>query len=255
MENAIQLWSDPSKTAEIKKLFAPTLTDTEFQIFMGIGKATKTNPFLKEIWAVKYGGKQASIFIGRDGYRKSAQAHEDYDYHIADAVYSLDKFTVKNGEIEHEYTFPDRGVLVGAYCTVKRKSSSKPSFVYVDLKEYKGSDGSLWSSKPATMIKKVAEAQALRMTFQELFSGTYDESEELEKDEPKEIKVEKEIYTREMMDRDAMTWRQRIIDGHSAESLLKQVEVKYILSDEVREAVQFLTPENVDSVFPAPKTK
>lgn len=37
---------------------------------------------------------------------------------------------------------------------------------------------SLWVTKPETMIKKVAEAQVLRMTFVEEFNGTYDESEE-----------------------------------------------------------------------------
>ncbi len=35
----------------------------------------------------------------------------------------------------------------------------------------------VWVGKPATMIKKVAEAQGLRASFQELFAGTYEESE------------------------------------------------------------------------------
>lgn len=41
---------------------------------------------------------------------------------------------------------------------------------------------SVWAQKPSTMIKKVAEAQVLRMTFQELFAGTYDESEQWDDD-------------------------------------------------------------------------
>ena len=36
---------------------------------------------------------------------------------------------------------------------------------------------SLWKSKPETMIKKVAEAQALRQSFQEVFAGTYSYAE------------------------------------------------------------------------------
>ena len=39
------------------------------------------------------------------------------------------------------------------------------------------------------MIKKVAEAQVLRMTFQDLFAGTYDESEEWETKEDKKEKT------------------------------------------------------------------
>ena len=38
----------------------------------------------------------------------------------------------------------------------------------------------LWDSKPATMIKKVAEAQGLRMAFQSMFAGTYAEDEQWE---------------------------------------------------------------------------
>jgi len=177
---SMALWNEQSSVQEIKKLYAPNLNENEFKIFLNIGKSTGLNPFLREIWAVKYGQNPASIFIGRDGYRKSAQSDEDYDYHVADAVYSKDEFKVEDGIAKHNYSLSDRGVLVGAYCAVKRKSSSKPNFVYVELKEYTTGQ-SLWAKKPATMIKKVAEAQGLRMTFQELFAGTYEESENWQK--------------------------------------------------------------------------
>jgi hypothetical protein len=52
---------------------------------------------------------------------------------------------------------------------------------YVDFKEYVQSFG-VWKTKPATMIKKVAEAQGLRGAFQELFAGTYEESENWKED-------------------------------------------------------------------------
>lgn len=189
MENSMQLWQEAEKLQEIKELFAPNLTAGEFKTFVGIGVATGLNPFLREIWAVKYGDR-ASIFIGRDGYRKSAQRSPDYDYHISDAIYSNDQFTVEDGIPKHEYSFQnDRGKLVGAYCVVKRKNSTKPNFTFVELKEY-STGKSLWVSKPATMIKKVAEAQALRMTFQELFAGTYDESEEFEDKQALKPKVQ-----------------------------------------------------------------
>lgn len=176
----IIIWEDKSQLVEIRKLYAPKLTDLEYHAFVQLGKATNLNPFLREIWAVKYeSGKAAQIFIGRDGYRKGAQANPDYDYHQCDAVYSKDEFKIRNGEVEHTYSFGDRGQIVGAYCTVKRKNSSKPMYVFVEFREYT-TGRSLWGSKPATMIKKVAEAQALRMAFQELFAGSYCE-EEMEK--------------------------------------------------------------------------
>lgn len=178
-ENSVVIWSDESKVAEIKKIYAPSLSPTEFQAFVGIGQSTGLNPFLKEIWAVKYGNNPASIFVGRDGYRKMAQANRDYDWHFVDSIYANDSFKVVNGQPEHNYKLSDRGTLIGAYALCMRKGSSRPNYTRVDFKEYNTSQ-SLWKTKPETMIKKVAEAQVLRMTFQDIFAGTYDESEEIE---------------------------------------------------------------------------
>lgn len=177
MSNELTIWSD-NKLTDIKKLFAPALTSNEFETFVWIWKATWLNPFLREIWAVKFGSKPASIFIGRDGYRKSAQANKEYDYHIVDAVYENDDFLVRNWEVEHTYNFKNRWALIWAYCLVKRKSSSKAMFTFAELSEY-NTWQSIWAAKPATMIKKVAEAQGLRWAFQELFAWTYEESEEV----------------------------------------------------------------------------
>ncbi len=184
-EVRVVLWQDTKQIEEIKKIYAPNSTDGEFKTFVEIGKATGLNPFLREIWFVKY-GNQASIFIGRDGYRKSAQAHTDYDYHLADAIYENDEFSVVNSEIKHNYNLKDRGAIKGAYCITKRKKSSKAHYVFVDFSEYT-TKKSIWNDKPATMIKKVAESQCLRMAFQDMFAGTYDESEQWE--EPKNVKT------------------------------------------------------------------
>ncbi len=175
-----------SQFNEVKQIYGKDLTDGEFQTFVQLGKATGLNPFLREIWAVKYGNTAAQIFIGRDGYRRSAQSHPQYDYHHVDAVYSNDgfHFDLSQGEVNHTYNFKDRGKIVGAYCIVKKRNSTKPVFVFVDINEYNNGK-SVWAGKPATMIKKVAEAQGLRMAFQELFAGTYEESENWMKDEKK----------------------------------------------------------------------
>ncbi len=175
-QDAGAIWQEQAKLAEVKKIYGKDLTDSEFAILVQIGQATHLNPFLREIWAVKYGTNPAQIFIGRDGYRKAAQSNPDYDYHLADAVYQNDDFKIEDGEVRHTYSGKDRGALVGAYCVVKRKSSTKTMFNFVDIKEY-STGKSLWVGKPATMIKKVAEAQGLRMAFQQLFAGTYDETE------------------------------------------------------------------------------
>lgn len=201
--NSLSMWEDNKQIEEIRKVFAPTLTDMEFKIFVGMGKATGLNPFLKEMWAVKYGKDRegndspAQIFIGRDGYRNGAHASSKYDYHHVDAVYENDTFEVTNGEVRHAYNLKDRGKLKGAYCLVKLKTSSKPHYVFVELEEY-STGQSLWAEiaykdnkyggkykvggKPATMIKKVAEAQGLRMAL-DIFKGTYSEYEAFDKEQ------------------------------------------------------------------------
>ena len=176
----LALWESDTDLKQIKEIYGKNLSVGEFNTLVQMGRATGLNPFLKEIWAVKYGDTPAQIFIGRDGYRKSAQRHPLYDYHVADAVYSADKFDVVNGEVVHKYSLANRGNLVGAYCVVQRKGSSRPTYVFVELKEY-STNKSLWNpqtGKPATMIKKVAEAQGLKSAFQELFAGTYSEYEQ-----------------------------------------------------------------------------
>lgn len=199
-ETSLSIWESENQLSEIKQFVADgKLNELEFNMLCQIGKATNLNPFLREIWAVKYGNQAANIFIGRDGYRKAAQEHPEYDSHTAEAVYSNDEFVINDGIVSHKMGIVDRGNLVGAYCTVKRKSSSRANYVFVRFDEYyqgnKNKDGSiktrydkfkkehvnmgetLWDTKPETMIKKVAEAQGLRATFQNLFAGTYDSSE------------------------------------------------------------------------------
>ena len=177
INNSLTMWEDSKQIDEIRKLFAPKLTEMEFQYFVGLGKAAGLNPFLREIWSVKYDERSpAQVFIGRDGYRKAAQAHSEYDYHQCDAVYENDTFTVEDGIVKHSYKLTQRGVLIGAYCIAKRHKSSRPMYVFVEVKEY-STGKSVWGQKPATMIKKVAESQCLRACFQDLLGGTYGEEE------------------------------------------------------------------------------
>lgn len=174
-KNRLSVW-EKEKLDEIRKIFAPNLTELEFKYFVSLGKALGANPFTREIWAVKFKKDYpAQIFCGRDFYRRKAQSLPEYNGHICDAVYENDTFEVVNGEPKHTYNLKNRGALLGAYCVVYKKNA-RPYFVYVDLDEYNVNQ-SLWNKMPATMIKKVAEAQALRGAFQGTFGGTYDESE------------------------------------------------------------------------------
>jgi len=176
MSNEITFWEDKSNLKCVKEIYGKSLNDSEWNTFLEIGKASGLNPFLKEIWAVKYGTAAAQIFIGRDGYRIFAVKNKDYDGHTVSSIYSNDTLKVSNGAVTHEYALKNRGDLIGAICTVYKKSTSVPVYVSVNIEEYIQKHG-VWADKPETMIKKVAEAQALRMAFPKQFNGTYSEYE------------------------------------------------------------------------------
>jgi phage recombination protein Bet len=173
------MWKDEAQLKTIKSIYAPNLSDGEFQTFVQLGIATGLNPFLREIWAIKYDkSAPAQIFIGRDGYRKSISRNTIYAGHHVDAVYANDDFCfdLTNGEVRHTYNLKDRGKLMGAYCIVHMKNVPRPYYVFVDISEY-NTNQSNWKNKPATMIKKVAECQAIRMADSCTFGNTYDEDE------------------------------------------------------------------------------
>lgn len=177
-DNIMKLWGDEKKLSEIKSLYAPKATDLEFRAFVEMGKATGLNPFLREIWLVKYDqSNPAQIFIGRDGYRKLLSRSAGYEGHIVDAVYSNDEFHVDllNAHVKHIPNLKDRGKLLGAYCIAYMKGLRIPAYTFVDVSEY-DLKRSLWNTHKATMIKKVAEAQTTRMAVQ-LCSGTYSPDE------------------------------------------------------------------------------
>lgn len=177
-DKILALWSDKARLSEIKALYAPKATDLEFRAFVEMGKATGLNPFLREIWLVKYDqSSPAQIFIGRDGYRKLLSRINGYEGHIVDAVYSNDIFDVDllNGHVKHVPNLKGRGQLLGAYCIVYMKNIRIPAYTFVELSEY-DLGRSLWKTNKATMIKKVAEAQTIRMAAQ-VCSGTYSPDE------------------------------------------------------------------------------
>ena len=157
------------------------VTDQEAMMFLGLCKGQKLNPFIKEAYLIKYGDKQpATMVVSKDVFMKRAIKNPDFEG-IESGVIVLNSY----GEVEYKkgaFYLKDREQLVGAWATVHRKSWKYPISLEVNYDEYVGrkSNGEInaqWASKPATMIIKVAETQALRKAFVEDLQGMYDESE------------------------------------------------------------------------------
>jgi len=131
------------------------LTPAEKMQFVEIAAAFQLNPFKREIYCVAYdtkNGRKLSIITGYEVYLKRAER-----------TGSLDGWEVKTqGKIS-------AGSLK-AIVTIHRKDWSKPFTHEVYFREY-NQNNSMWKSKPVTMLKKVAIAQAFRMAFPDEFGG------------------------------------------------------------------------------------
>ncbi len=154
-------------------------TDQEVTMFLQLCRYQRLNPFLKEAYLIKYGNAPATMVTGRDVFTKRAAENQHYNG-MKSGVYVLDS----NGQLQARdgsFYLPGEE-LVGAWAKIYRKDWEHPTEVHVKLDEYIGrkKDGSVnhqWSEKPATMIIKVAETQALRKAFPKDFQGMYDEAE------------------------------------------------------------------------------
>lgn len=156
------------------------ITLQEFKFFSELCKVRKLNPFLKEVYCVKYGKNPAQIVVGKDAILKRAINNPDFDG-MESGIIVLSP----DGEVvERKGTFKlPTEALVGGWAKVYRKSWGHSTYCSVSFDEVaqKKADGSLnsnWSSKGATMVEKVAKVRALRETFVEDLGGMY-EAEEL----------------------------------------------------------------------------
>lgn len=161
------------------------VTDQDIILFLNLCKFSKLNPFLKECYLIKYKSKNpqiapkpATMVVSKEAFMKRADSNKEYEGK-EDGVFVLNR----NGDLvkrEGSLVLPNE-TLVGGYCTVFRKGF-KPTYVSVSYNEYVGKDGfgkvnSMWNSKSATMIRKVAVCQALREAFPQTYAGLYSEEE------------------------------------------------------------------------------
>lgn len=157
------------------------VTDQEVMMYLTLCRYQHLNPFLKEVYLIKYGSSPATIVTGKDLFIKRANRNPNYAGKKAGIIVA----NKENGAItEREGTvyISESEELVGGWAKVYIKGHDEPEYASVSFNEYAGrkSDGSLnnqWATKPATMIRKVALVQALREAFPEDFGGLYSPEE------------------------------------------------------------------------------
>jgi phage recombination protein Bet len=146
------------------------ISDQEIVMFLALCKYQKLNPFLREIYLVKYSDSSpATMVTGKETFLKRAARNPKY-----------------NG---HQVGISEDGKK--AWGDVWLKGIEKPIHCEVDYDEYVGLKDEyvnnqktgkkipnrMWTEKPRTMLKKVALVQALREAFPEDLGGLYSQEE------------------------------------------------------------------------------
>lgn len=150
------------------------VTDQEVTMFLSLCKFQHLNPFIREAYLIKYGNSgPATMVVGKEVLLKRAMRSGKFKGLQGGIIVLNNK-----GELaEREGTFIlDSEKLVGGWAKVYIVGYETPFYSSVSMKEY-STGKSNWTSKPATMIRKVAVAQALREAFPEEMSGLYDQTE------------------------------------------------------------------------------
>ena len=158
------------------------VTDEEVVMFLSLCRYQHLNPFTREVYLIKYGDRQAAtMVVGKDVHLKRAKRHPEFRGLEAGIIIR----GTDGGCYDRNGTFydPESGEkLVGGWAKVHVDGWAVPLYASVNLTEYIGrkSNGEIngqWSSKPATMIRKVAIVQALREAFPEDTAGMYVQEE------------------------------------------------------------------------------
>ena len=165
MTSSLALWT-PEQTQLISSTIAPGCTGDELRLFAYACQRTGLDPFSKQIYAIKRGGKM-TIQAGIDGLRSIAE---------------------RTGQLDGSETHwcGEDGVWADVWLSSKppaaaktiihRKGASHPFVGVARFADYNAGQG-LWSKMPAAMIAKCSEALALRKAFPADLSGVYSTDE------------------------------------------------------------------------------
>ena len=158
----------------IRGLFnVPSASDHEIFVFMKLCEGHHLNPFLREIYIIKYDEKgPASYVVGKDTFTQRAEANPDFTgYRAGVIVQRQNQIVMEDGS----FLLPG-DVLLGGWFEGRRKRQDIPFMHKVSMQEYSTGQSS-WRKMPATMIRKVAIVQGLREMFPTMFGGLYDSAE------------------------------------------------------------------------------
>lgn len=169
-------WTDEQKRL-IASTIAPGCTADELRLFAYHCQRTGLDPFSKQIYAIKRGGK-VTIQAGIDGLRAIAERTGELDGSVS---YWCGE------DAEWKEVWLGSKPPAAAKTIVHRKGCTHPFIGVARFADYNAGQG-LWSKMGPTMIAKCSEALALRKAFPADLSGLYS-SEEMDQADARAIDV------------------------------------------------------------------
>ncbi len=152
---------------------ATKVSEQDIVQFINMCKFNQLNPFLKEAYLVKYGNNPAQMVVSKEAFLKRANNDPDYDGLEAGIIIQRGDEIL---EIEGGFMM-QTDILLGGWAKVYHKNRRVPFVSKVSLKEFSKGQ-STWNQMPATMIRKVAEVQALREAFPTQLGAMYIQEEQ-----------------------------------------------------------------------------
>jgi phage recombination protein Bet len=163
--STLALWT-PEQTQLISTTIAPGCSNDELRLFAYACQRTGLDPFSKQIYAIKRGGKM-TIQAGIDGLRAIAERTGQLDG--SETYWCGDDGDWRDVWLSNKPP-------AAAKTVIHRKGCAHPFSATARFADFNAGQG-LWSKMPSVMIAKCSEAQALRRAFPADLSGVYSTDE------------------------------------------------------------------------------
>jgi phage recombination protein Bet len=185
-EKAMVTWGGRSITItfdDVKRHICDKASPQEVVVFLKMAQSLNLNPWAREIYMIKYTADEpASYVIASEAYLKAAEQCPEYDGHEAGIIVKDEALNLIYQEGTLFIDEKAKEKIVGGWAKVYRRDRAHPFYIavsFVECAKYtkQGALTHFWDKMPATMIRKVALARALREAFPSRLGGMVVEAE------------------------------------------------------------------------------